>query len=368
MPRISLWKDSRHSADFKFIDRRVSEMFTIGGVTSHIYAYIGPQSANIANDPTQPNYTGNSVTNIQDLLFLENRDRNYDLDVYRLRCIYNIQDVDFDLSQFGLMLSNGTLFITYHTIDMVNTIGRKLMAGDVIELPNLKEFYALDSTVPVALKRFYVVQDGIYSSEGYSPTWWSHLWRVKCTPLTDAEEYSQIINQVVLDPDSSEPIIGTDGNAITTGDISSTANSYQEINDAIVSEAENMAPFSGYDTTPLWAPLFSKGTANSTPWAPGSSPNQKFTGYLVADGTAANGYPVNNATSFPDDPATGDYILREDFVPPRLYRFSGKSWVAVSSKQRAKLTPGTGDTQRDFFINNSNVQPLSNLFGNSIVE
>jgi hypothetical protein len=365
LPRISLWKDGKHSNDFKFIDRRVSEMFTVGGVTSHIYAYIGPESANITGDPTQPNYTGNSVTNIQDLLFLENRDRNYDTDVYRLRCIYNIQDVDFDLSQFGLMLSNGTLFITYHTIDMVQTIGRKLMSGDVIELPNLKEFYALDSTVPVALKRFYVVQEGIYSAEGYSPTWWSHLWRVKCTPLVDSEEYSQIIDTVVTDPDTGDPIIGPDGNVITTGNISTTANAYQAINDAIVQEAENIVPFSGYDTEPLWAPLFAKGTRESTPWAPGSSPNQKFTGYLVADGTPIDGYPYTTANSFPISPSVGEYVLRADFIPPRLYRCNGNSWIAVSDVQRARLTPGTGNTERDFFINNSNVQPLSNLFGNS---
>ena len=38
----------------------------------------------------------------QDLLFLEYRDRKYDQDIYTIRGVYNVQDIDFNLSQFGL--------------------------------------------------------------------------------------------------------------------------------------------------------------------------------------------------------------------------------------------------------------------------
>lgn len=365
MPRLSLWKPDRHSPDFKFIDRRVSELFTVGGVTSHIYLYEGPQSANIAGDPTQPIYPNQSAQNIQDLLFLENRDRVYDLSIYRLRCIYNIQDLDFDLSQFGLILSNGTLFITFHTIDMVKALGRKLMSGDVIELPNLKEFYALDTTVPVALKRFYVVQDATYPAEGYSPTWWSHLWRCKCTPMVDSEEFSQIINQVVIGTDG-EPVV-INGNVVTYGNISTNADQYQAINDAVVQEAYNIVPLSGFDTNPFFAPLFYPGDDTKNPVPPGSSPDQIFTGYLVGNGQPIDGYPFTSSDSFPFDPADGTYVLRTDYFPPRLYRYNADllRWVPAGDAVRTGLTPGTGQTQRDQFINNSNVAPLSNLFGNS---
>ena len=30
------------------------------------------------------------------MLFLENRDRKYDPDIYTMRGIYNVQDIDFD--------------------------------------------------------------------------------------------------------------------------------------------------------------------------------------------------------------------------------------------------------------------------------
>ena len=75
---------------------------------------------------------------------MENRDRKYDPDVFELRGVYNVSDNDFDLTQFGLFLTNDTLFISFHINDMVERMGRRLMPGDVIELPHLRdELYLL---------------------------------------------------------------------------------------------------------------------------------------------------------------------------------------------------------------------------------
>ena len=97
-----------------------------------------------ATGEDKPQYDAVKETNIQDMLFLENRDRKYDPDIYNMRAIYNVQDIDFDLSQFGLFLSNDTLFMTIHINSSVKTLGRKIMPGDVIELPHLKDEYALN--------------------------------------------------------------------------------------------------------------------------------------------------------------------------------------------------------------------------------
>jgi hypothetical protein len=100
-----------------------------------------------------------SPVNIQDLLFLENRDRTYDPNIYRLRGHYNVQNLDFDLSQFGLFLNNDIIFITVHYNDMIDIVGRKLMVGDVLELPHLLDYNPLKETIPVALKRFMQITD-----------------------------------------------------------------------------------------------------------------------------------------------------------------------------------------------------------------
>jgi hypothetical protein len=186
MPRLSLYRPQKGS-DFKFIDRTVYEMFQVGGVDVFIHKYIGPA------DPSDPNKAMGETT-IQDVIFLENRDRKYDADVYTLRGVYNVQDTDFNLSQFGLFLQNDTVFLTVHINNSVDTVGRKIMSGDVVELPNLKDEYALND-FKNALKRFYVVEDVNRAAEGFSSTWYPHLYRLKLKPIMDSQEFKDILNR-----------------------------------------------------------------------------------------------------------------------------------------------------------------------------
>ena len=367
MPRISLWKDGAHTNDYRFFDRRIKEMFTAGGTGINVHKYLGIQSQGQSDDPSQPNYVEPDPLGIQDFLFLENRDRKYDQDIYSLRGIYSVTDTDFDLSQFGLFLANDTLFITLHENDMVNNIGRKLMPGDVIELPHLTDYSALDESVELSLKRYYVVQEGTRPSEGFSPTWWSHLWRIKCTPLVDSQEYNDILNVLQKDKDGNET-------TNTLRDLLSTYNKELEITNKVVAAAEAEVPESGYrtdqyyvvPTSPDGTPLEPKGvnaddtqlnadntdaSADARRITPQNT--NAYSGYLVGDGLAPNGENVTMGTSFPSNSQEGDFVLRLDFLPNRLFRYNGSRWVKIEDNVRSKLTPGTGNTQRDGFINNT---------------
>ena len=367
MPRISLWKDGAHTNDYRFFDRRMKEMFTVGGTGINVHKYLGIQNQGQSTDPSQPNYVEPDPLGIQDFLFLENRDRKYDQDIYSLRGIYSVTDTDFDLSQFDLFLANDTLFITFHENDMLNNLGRKLMAGDVIELPHLTDFSALDESVELSLKRYYVVQEGTRPSEGFSPTWWSHLWRVKCGPLVDAQEYNDILNKIQEDKDGNET-------TNTLRDLLSTYNKELEITNKVVEAAEAEVPESGYKTDqyyvvptgPDGTPLEPKGinaddtnqNADSTDASADArritpQNSNAYSGYLVGDGLAPNGENVTMGTSFPSDSQEGDFVLRLDFLPNRLFRYNGNRWIKVEDDVRSKLTPGTGNTLRDGFINNT---------------
>ena len=194
MPRLSLWREQK-SNDFNFIDNTIREQFLVGGTAFLVHKYLGPEEQGATDDPSKPNYTasgGSTEIDIQDLLFLETRDRKYDLDIYELRGVYNVGDNDFDLTQFGLFLSNDVLFISFHISDMVEKLGRRLMPGDVFELPHLRDDLLLDPNAD-AINKFYVVQDASRGAEGFSPTWFPHIWRVKAAPLTDSQEYKDII-------------------------------------------------------------------------------------------------------------------------------------------------------------------------------
>jgi hypothetical protein len=150
-----MWKNGQKTNNYRFIDKQIRSMYDRGGTGIGIHLYLGPGDSGIEGDATQPQYAEQSITNIQDILFLENRDRKYDPNVYTMRGIYQRSDSDFDLSQFGLFLTNNTIFMTVHLNDMVETLGRKLMNGDVIEFFHLKDDYTL-GTVTAALKRFYL--------------------------------------------------------------------------------------------------------------------------------------------------------------------------------------------------------------------
>ena len=121
MPRLSLYKPEK-GHDYTFLDKTVAEMFTVGGTDVFVHKYLGPKNPS-EDDATaaEPRYNAVKETNIQDMLFLENRDRKYDPDVYKLRGIYNVADIDFDMSQFGLFLANDTLFMTIPITSSVKT-------------------------------------------------------------------------------------------------------------------------------------------------------------------------------------------------------------------------------------------------------
>jgi len=362
MPRISMWKDGVYGVEAKYIDNLVYEQFVVGGTDIYVHKYIGSENPNITNDATQPVYSNLSEQNIQDLLFLENRDRKYEQDVIKMRCHFSIQDLDLDLSQFGLMLgTSGMLSITVHLKNCVDLLGRKLMSGDVLEIPCLKDFYALDETIPVALKRYYVVQSASHPAAGVSPTWWNHLWKMKCTPMVNSQEYSDILNKPVTNA-WGDTVTNSSGNAVTYANVFTSGDLFNSINDAVITQAENNTPLSGYDTNPIWEPLFviDSSTDKKTALAPGSSPQQKFSGYNVGNGQPEDGYAVTSATEFPSSPTVGQYVQRTDYFPPRLYRWSGIKWQFVNANMRTPLTNGLGHTQRDAFINNANTFVNSN--------
>lgn len=432
MPRLSMYRPEKGN-DFRFLDRQIEEQFQVGGIDIYVHRYMGPVDPASLNPDNTPSTAGstNTVTpelSIQDVILMENRDRHYDPNIYIMRGIYQMQDLDFNLSQFGIFLNNDNIFMHFHLRNTVETLGRKIMAGDVIELPHLKDEYALDNNATMALKRFYVVQDVTRASNGFSQTWYPHLLRVKCVPLVDTQEYAEIFDQ-----------IQTDSQGNTTGstlrDLISTYNRNIEINEQIVAQAELDAPLSGYDTHQLYElPVDDNGqimiqdtsldthipdatwdwtdTSGATPsltaptdpvmgnkWLDTNniedptlkiwnghywqgnvvdassmykSPTKDlYVGYLTGDGRPPNGAPYSFGISFPSQPIEGQFHLRTDYMPNRLFRYNGQHWMKYEDNVRMTMTntPSNGNqdtpnsqtrqTQRTSFINNTNTATIA---------
>ena len=371
MPRISLYKPEK-GKDYDFLDKTITEMFTVGGTDVFVHKYLGPKNPDEADaTPLQPRYDAVKETNIQDMLFMENRDRKYDPDIYVMRGIYNTQDVDFDMSQFGLFLTNDTLFMTIPINYSVKTLGRKIMPGDVLELPHLKDEHALND-YQVALKRFYVVEDVNRAAEGFSQTWYPHLYRVKMKQIVDSQEFKDI-----LDLPTEE------GSSQTLRDVLSTYDKEMQINNAILNQAEADSPQSGYDTTSLYTlqtdaegkpelvttdiNTLDASTAGEFADRVNQTPDREgYQGYLLGDGIPPNGEAFGHGTGFPTATTKGDYFLRTDLMPNRLFRFDGQRWVKMEDKVRMDLSnKDTRNTHKTGFINNTNSGTIA---GQTIVE
>lgn len=391
------------------MDRTIREMYTVGGIDIFIHKYLGPEIGETgSNDATQPTYDTVDPLNIQDLLLLENRDRVYSPDIYHLRGVYNTQDVDFDLTQFGLFLNNDTLFITFHYNSMIDTLGRKLMNGDVLELPNLKDFNPLNPAM-LPLPKYYVIQDAAFASEGFTQTWLPHLWRVKATPLTDSQEYNSITNrpfvsEYLWDDDEFYPqgsIVNSDDvyyRAVqnvppgvnidnedywvqytppTISEVQGTRSRDQEINDAVLIQANAEVPASGYDNTRFYIePTTVDGqpanprslTVDDGDTVDGTQGGMNVTprgegwtaGYLTGDGVPPNGLPVTPGTTFPLNPVAGDYCLRLDYFPNRLFRYNGRTWIKIEEKVRTSLDNSpANESLRSTFVNNTYTVPTT---------
>ena len=360
MPRLSLYKPER-GKDYSFLDKTITEMFTVGGTDVFVHKYLGPKNPDEASATAdQPQYNAVKETNIQDMLFMENRDRKYDPDIYTMRGIYSVSDVDFDMSQFGLFLQNDIIFMTIPINYSVKTLGRKIMSGDVIELPHLKDENALNDYT-VALKRFYVVEDVNRASEGFSPTWYPHLYRVKMKQIVDSQEFKEILD-----------LPAEEGSSQTLRDVLSTYEKEMQVNDAIISQAEADAPKAGYDTSHLYtlqvddrgepelvttdATDLDASTQGELADRVNQTPEREgYTGYLIGDGIAPNGEAFGSGISFPLTQTKGDYFLRIDMMPNRLFRYDGTRWVKMEDNVRMTMTnTNTKQTQKGTFVNNTN--------------
>ncbi|MCS7316703.1 MAG: hypothetical protein NZZ41_00065 [Candidatus Dojkabacteria bacterium] len=345
MPRIKFWKPEK-SQDYYFFDRQVREYFFIGGTNIFVHKFIGVKSED-TDDQTLPNYNEKEVQEelqIQDLFFLENRDRKYDPDIYDINGIYTVSDNDMDLRQFGIFLTADTLIVYFHYNEMIEKIGRKIMSGDVLEFPHLRDTDLLDKNSP-AINKYFVVEDAGRAAEGYSMTWRTHVWRTRIKAIQNQQEFFDILNRTPLGSDGLESLTPETTNPLdlTIKDIVSgknTPGNDQNISDEIFNRANSVVPYRNYDHAHLY--LFP------------CEDNAKHPPYLhFGDGIPPNGaILVGKGTSFPTNPSEGDYFLRTDFEPYGLYRRKASKWVRIEYAWRKPFVPPHRTLES--FINNKN--------------
>jgi hypothetical protein len=296
MAMMQMW-DRRKGLNHEFINRQVKEQFRIGGCEVLCHKYLG------VYDQANSESTGSSLSGllgIEDVVLMENRDRKYDPNVYELRGSYNVQDYEFSMSQFSLFLESDVLYLEFPVYDVVDKLGRNLMAGDVLEFPHLRDIFALND-LP-ASNKFYVVQSVNRAAGGWAQNWREYIIRVKCTPMTASQEYSDILNGPALDPD------GDPGN-VTVGDLITDGAAWNTITNQLEILAEQNFLYRHFETRHFYV-VANDELGNQNPWL------------YAGDGVPPNGAVLSGSgTIFPTSPDDGEWFLNTGQFPYTLYQF-----------------------------------------------
>lgn len=394
MARLSLWHGPTKGNNYKFIDRICSQYIGASGTAILIHKLIGPNpqssgsssyalpvtSASPTISGSQSGTTSSSMNSpsagvdtpwvsrpalgqqdlfatgslfdgplsttlttgagkaaalaaqIQDPLYLQNTSNKYDTVVYEMRMCYQMADNDIDLTQFGLM-STDVIYGEVHLNDMLAMIGRKIYAGDVIELPNERDDALLDPNSP-AMNRFFVVQDAYRAASGYSATWFPHIWRFKMTPMPASPEYADILNAPITDAYGIAIPGTTVGGAISNLDV------LMAINEEIVLQAEERVFKKNFETRQFY--VVQPDTGRQYPWI------------FAGDGIPPNGAQLaGSGSTFPTTPAKGDYYLRTDYSPHALFMWNN-GWDMQEQDYRLERWDAASRTLLSF-INNKNI-------------
>lgn len=329
MPRISLWNPVKGS-DFNYIDRAIGENFRIAGDGILAHMYEGPTIDSEGSTDT-------SLTSIQDILFLENTARKYNPNVIELRGHHVPQDVNYDLSQFGIFLSSDVIRIQFHHNDMVDALGRKLIAGDVLEFPSMRDVPIFDNAV--GINRYYVVQDALWAAGGYGQKWFPHIWLVRAKLISSSPEFKEIIDQAAtgqtaggvgqgigIMPPGFVETSSPDGNPGIgcVPDIKGSLDLFCKIigiSDGIVAEAEKNAFFD---------PKFFESANLYIYIDPETGYPIVGSNYFSGDGEPPNGGPLVGAgIAFPPGMTDGQYYLRLDYYPERLFQKQGNCFKLI---------------------------------------
>ena len=348
---------NRKGQTFNYIDMIVKRYFDIGGVGVLLYAYEGSNTSTETADDA----TSSAITTIDNTTNMTNTNRKYSYPPYEMKMIYNLQEVEWLILQFGMTAAT-SFYVEVHLNDCLAKIGRKVMVGDVICFRNMRDDALLDTTKQ-AIDAYYQVTNVSRAMDGWDPGWRPHILRMQVQPITASVEFSDL---VIENPDgtsgSNHPtaaITGADdgdgagnpGSSASSGsviDTLSNATDLAKVADANLKLAEEWVKYRNFDGTMLYV-LDSKDTGLDYPF------------FWTGDGVPPNGAQLaGSGKKFPTSPTKDDWFLLLKDKPDvnLLYQFDGENWIYKEADFRIKWE-AAGRILESFF-NNDNITTVGN--------
>jgi len=297
-------------------------------------------------------YDRTSIDDIQDDIWLENRDRDYASESVLIKGSYDLLDHQTELSRFGIELPSQQFYIVVSFSSSVAQLGRPLVIGDILEMPSELQYDPLLQPV----KKYLEVTDVAWSTEGYTPGWVPVLQRIIASPMLASQETQDIFGGLAPNIDDMGLSDTDDGQNPIFQDISNVSQS-------IEAEAFDDTPERGGDVNDIHQ--FSQEEIDSAADQGVSNINKlgvNPTGLYVEDAMPPNGYEYSQGDTLPAEPTDGDYHrltytgISQD-IPARLFRWSVSKgrWIYMETDKRAQYNNTKPILQE--FLSSTTAQP-----------
>lgn len=276
-----------------------------------------------------------NVRNIQDKIFLENRDRHYSKEAILTKGYYTPVEYSAFLHKMGFNSPfNPDQFVFEFSFrHIIRLIGRPLVIGDILELPS-EIFYNVNLE---GKKKYLEVTNVAWASTGYTPHWVPTLLRVIAEPAMASRETQDIFGDLTENYDD----VGT----ASTNDADRRGKNYQDVHDVddtIASEANTQVPQAGQDFAnkqKLSDELRDWIEDDLNGYDPDRLDRKRYMWGVSA--LPPNGEDYTEGDEFPDNPSDGDYHRLtynsvDRNLSPNLYRYSKpkKRWLFLESDER----------------------------------
>lgn len=287
------------------------------------------------------NYEATDISNIQDKILMENRDRSYASDPTLLKGYYDIQEPMTELTRMGVELPSLIYNLQLSFSQCVALLGRPVVIGDIIELPSETQYSAKMDPV----KRWIEVTDVTWSSQGYTPTWIPLLLKVTAKPAYASEETQDIFGDLSEQPVTNGADLQSQGNGRNPN-----FQDFSDITTFIKTAALDNVPENGREGSGLIQSFEDTELANAQ--AQGLNPDTlrkiglNKRALYSEDAMPPNNAPFTEGPTLPIKPNDKQYhrltyVGPSQGIPTRLYRYSQAKgrWIYLETDRRAIFNP-----------------------------
>ncbi len=301
-------------------------------------------------------YDATSLYNIEDEIFLENRDRDYATESVTLKMSYSLIDTQSFLTRFAIELPSQIYQMLVNFSVCVQQLGRPIVIGDIFEVPSETQY----SSTMQPIKKYLEVTDVTWSTQGYTPGWMPTMLQVTAAPMMASQETQDIVGSLAASADVLGLLNIDDGNSLNFQDLSIPSQTIQAAETTNVPErGAEIGDITWFTPEQLAAAAAQGGPSLS-------KLNANLQGIYAESGMPPNGLPYTEGDAYPTSPKDGDYHrltytgLAAD-IPPRLFKYSivkGR-WIYLETDRRAQYRTTKPILQE--FLSSSTKKPANEV-------